>query len=366
MIPRRLNLALLLGLAGSVVAHALFFGVFGPRPLGPVRWGPAPRSDSAKVEQEMTVVLEPEPEPEPPKPSEFAIGEKTASGYAVHEVLSEQVPEARLAEQDQARLSMDLIGELGEDDAAAPSTGEEGAKQEAGGAGPPKIVIAIPVPLPSDRTTPFGLDPGMKLPQAVKDLPDRDAVRVQPGEADQRAGETTPAQANADAAREPPTEESPKVAPAEVAVVVSEAPSAAPTPQRQTGEAGAPSRSRPRGDPLPPSDSESDPFSQFGSAKLQAGRLEVQFGRKVKTRRPKLLLGGAIDVIYGQHGVDVVMRVSTDATGKVTGVRVTKSSGSNAIDTPIVVAMYEWWFEPPTDEKGNPRPDEFKFTIGLR
>src|SRR5699024_5157348 len=40
-------------------------------------------------------------------------------------------------------------------------------------------------------------------------------------------------------------------------------------------------------DPAPPSDSESDAFSVLGSAQFRGGRVTVQSGRQVKTRRPR-------------------------------------------------------------------------------
>jgi TonB family protein len=169
-------------------------------------------------------------------------------------------------------------------------------------------------------------------------------------------------QENEQAPRPP---ERPQVA---VLVPVTPAPPrpAMPAPRGPSGEEPG-SSERAAGDPLPPSDSDSDAFSQLnGSALLRQGRLEVQFGRKVKSRRPKFNTGGVVDLIYDQHGVDVVLSVATDATGKVTSVKVAKSSGSNAIDQPIIVSMYDWWFEPPKDQDGKPRPDHFKFTIGLR
>src|SRR3954447_11103249 len=53
----------------------------------------------------------------------------------------------------------------------------------------------------------------------------------------------------------------------------------------------------PSGDPAPMSDSESDPFSRLGTATYKDGALHIQFGRKVKTRRPKVLLAGMVDLM---------------------------------------------------------------------
>jgi TonB family protein len=62
----------------------------------------------------------------------------------------------------------------------------------------------------------------------------------------------------------------------------------------------------------------------------------------------------------------VTLKVNIDAAGKVTKARVHKSSGSNEIDQPCVVAMYEWWFEPLRDKAGNAVPDAVLFTITFR
>jgi TonB family protein len=118
-------------------------------------------------------------------------------------------------------------------------------------------------------------------------------------------------------------------------------------------------------DPAPQSDSESDAFSVLGSAQFRGGRVMVRSGRQVKTRRPKIGLAGMVDL--AEHSaVQVVLKVSVDATGKVTDVQVAKSSGSNEIDQPCRVAMYDWWFEPKKDAAGHALPDKFQFTISFR
>jgi TonB family protein len=118
-------------------------------------------------------------------------------------------------------------------------------------------------------------------------------------------------------------------------------------------------------DPAQKSDSEVDAFSVLGSAEFRDGRVTVQSGRQVKTRRPKIRLAGMIDMVQG-FTASVVLKVAVDATGKVTDVDVVRSSGSNEIDQPCRVAMYEWWFEPKKDARGRPVPDVFKFTISFR
>ena len=67
-----------------------------------------------------------------------------------------------------------------------------------------------------------------------------------------------------------------------------------------------------------------------------------------------------------RNTAQVVLKVSVDATGKVTDVQVAKSSGSNEIDQPCRVAMYDWWFEPKKNAEGRAVPDKFQFTISFR
>jgi len=90
--------------------------------------------------------------------------------------------------------------------------------------------------------------------------------------------------------------------------------------------------------------------------------LEVQKGRKVKTTRPRVLLPGELDLVAA-GGATVVLNIAIDATGKVTSAEVKESSGSNDIDQPCRVAVYDWWFEPSRDKKGRPIPDVLTFTI---
>jgi len=118
-------------------------------------------------------------------------------------------------------------------------------------------------------------------------------------------------------------------------------------------------------DPYQQSDSESDAFTTVGSAVVHDGRISVRSGRKIKTVRPLLLVPGILDTI-GAADPTVQLKVNIDATGKVTSVSVVHSSGSNDIDQPCVVAMYDWWFEPSRDSKGKPIPDVVLFTLSFR
>ena len=103
----------------------------------------------------------------------------------------------------------------------------------------------------------------------------------------------------------------------------------------------------------------------LGRAEYRDGRLTVRAGRKVRSRRPRIGLAGQVD-LYQRNITQVTLRVAIDATGKVTGVEVVRSSGSNEVDQPCLVSMYDWWFEPKKDAAGNPVADRFDFTIGFR
>jgi TonB family protein len=133
-----------------------------------------------------------------------------------------------------------------------------------------------------------------------------------------------------------------------------------------TGDGRQPGTQRPSGDPGQMSDSESDPFSKIGSAQvLRDGKLDVRFGRKIKTVRPHIPVVGQVDS-FALLNPSVTLKVNIDTTGKVTEVAIQKSSGSNEIDQPTLIAMYDWWFEPLHDSKGNAVADCVLFTINFR
>ncbi len=71
-----------------------------------------------------------------------------------------------------------------------------------------------------------------------------------------------------------------------------------------------------------------------------------------------------IDAYSGARAVTLRVRIEPD--GKVGSVNVFKSSGSNEIDQPCLVAMYEWWFEPLKDKRGVAVADTILFTLNFR
>lgn len=135
-------------------------------------------------------------------------------------------------------------------------------------------------------------------------------------------------------------------------------------PQAADGDGKQPGVPLPAGNPLPQSDSESDPFSRIsGNITVpRVGRLSPRLGRKVKTTRPQVNIAGELD-LFALNNPTVVLEVHIAPTGKVTDVKIAHSSGSNAIDEPTRVAVYDWWFEPAKDKLGKPVSDVIFFTV---
>jgi TonB family protein len=162
--------------------------------------------------------------------------------------------------------------------------------------------------------------------------------------------------------RAPPPTISQDISPATPAAVVAVPPTQ--KPQTEQGDGGQPGTPAASADPAQQSDSESDAFSKIDGVIRQDGRLEVQFGRQVKTVRPRLPISAMIDAALGARSV--TLKVSIGRDGNVTAVGVSKGSGSREVDQASLLAMYDWWFEPVKDKKGQPVPDMVYFTLNFR
>jgi TonB family protein len=178
-----------------------------------------------------------------------------------------------------------------------------------------------------------------------------------------------PASAFEPIAKGPDEARPPGTRPAEnaVAVVIGAEPSAARAPSRATETTSTRDLKRAAGpvaDAAPESDSESDAFARIGSVRFKNGKLDVRLGRKVKTVKPRFTIKGGLDQLSIVNPVTVV-RVTIADSGKVSDVRVIRSSGSNELDLPWVLAVYRWWFEPATDSAGNPTTDIVQLTLGI-
>jgi len=119
---------------------------------------------------------------------------------------------------------------------------------------------------------------------------------------------------------------------------------------------------KPAADPAPMSDSESDAFSTLGGVDFRDGKMEARFGRAFKSVRPRLSLAAQIDLMSIARP-RMVLKVAIDAKGEVTAVDVVRSTGSEQVDQPVKVAMYQWWFEPAKGPNGQPAADTFLFPI---
>lgn len=119
----------------------------------------------------------------------------------------------------------------------------------------------------------------------------------------------------------------------------------------------------PIGEPRQKSDSDSDIFSRISdSFVFHAGKLVARQGRKVKTTTPQVGIAGFKDAEQLDNAT-VVLEVHIAASGKVTDVKIAHSSGSNNLDEPTRLAIYDWWFEPARDKKGRPVPDVCYFSV---
>ena len=315
-------------IVASAAAHALVLATF--KKVQVSTGGPVTEY------AEMTVVYEAPQTAPAPEGSEFEIGKPLAEGYATHDLSGRREQAAREAPQDQPSLSLDPVGDsLTVDVPSAP--GGEGA------------MLAPAVPLPPAPALP---------PVPVPDGPDR-SVRLMLPVADRVAEPNPEAPVVPEIGRTEPDRLAVAVAPPAVAAPhVPAPPHPAPVPTPAPGRGGG-------ADPAPQSDSESDAFSVLGGVEFRAGKVTVQSGRRVKTRRPKVGLAGMVELAH-RGTARVELKVSVDRTGKVTNVDVARSSGSNDIDQPCRVAMYDWWFEPKKDAAGRAVPDQFLFTLSFR
>jgi TonB family protein len=303
-----------------------------------------------------TIARVPDADEKPVLP-EAEIGDKSGKGYATAQVDAPTDAKAPEADADQAYLGLTPPGvdKSGSGAGLAELTGENAAGGSTGGAAPRQAVRSI---------APFGVSTELKLPKPSQARPPQEPTAV----ADAGGAIFGPSAAPIiDPTNAPPlpTLVSPATQPSDATQL---ALGPQPTPASANAQASGGSA---RGEPLPTglparmADSESDPFSRLGTVTFSDGALQIQFGRKVKTRKPKILLAGTLDLITLRRA-KVVLDVDIDETGKVTTVKVDKSSGSNDIDQPTRVAVYDWWFEPKVDQAGKPVPDRVQFTINWR
>jgi TonB family protein len=341
MARRELNFAIALG--ASVALHGLFLSTTARlwRPwLGTARQVAAPPEVTVALQDPDKAALP------PPKPDEFEMGQATGHGIGSNASTGDRLLAAREADEDQALLSRNpgSSGRLVDQQRPDAPPGENGSGGQEGGsiaqqaapAAPPAAAVVVQAPA--------------SPPPAVKMTAQDPTATVA---------------ANADAPIDPP-----KVAALLTPAQIPKEPSppavatnnASQSIRPRTGDGRAPGVDLRQSDPAQKSDSESDPFARIGSLVFHDGILEVQKGRKVKTTRPRVLLPGEVD-LAARGGATVVLSIAVDPTGKVTSAQILHSSGSNDIDQPCRVAVYDWWFEPSRDKQGRPIADVLTFTI---
>ena len=253
----------------------------------------------------------------------------------------------------------------GSDAAVARANGEVSVRGQPGGP-PPRPAPPAAEAVASEATPTFKLFPSsteFKGPRVARKPPVANLIGSGPAEPQAPATE--------ELVPEPDVPRLPAQTPQAVTVATAaatppEQPPTTPAPASPVNGSPTPGAvQQPAADPARMADSESDPFSKLGTVTFTEGALEIRFGRKVKTRKPKLLIAGQIDLLSLQRA-KVVLKIDIDETGKVTSVHVIKSSGSNEIDQPTRVAVYDWWFEPKKDPSGVAVADQVQFTIGWR
>lgn len=293
--------------------------------------------ESAEIARETAPVL-----PEPPEIDRYTkFGEAEGKGEALDSAIGERLMQGLLGEQDQAWLSRDPVGGGRLPDEPSPSIAPRGGDGGRPGA-----------PGEEGRAGMFGVPPALlKPPRIVK----RPAVIEEMME---KAAAVTEAE-RAKAALAAAAQDAKGM---EKLIAVADGGNAG---GNAGGGAGVPGARAEEADPAPQGDSESDAFSTKGSVMVTAGRIEARLGRDVKPVKPRLRIKAGLDV-YSIVDASVRLWVKIDATGKVTDVRIVKSSGSNDIDLPTVVAMYKWWIEPPKDKQGKPVADALQITFLFR
>jgi TonB family protein len=317
------------------------------------------------------------------------MGEDAGTGIGSNSSLGERPLQARQAEEDQALLSRDAegSGRIG-----APPSKWKGPTGDGSGGTPAVVATATPAPQPdaTPAPTPAVHEPSPPVekpsdaapPEPVKPpVQPVDAPKVEPSQAAQAApppidkrtevAMVLPAPNVSASARQAQADSQmpvdvPKPAPAPTppaAKPPTPTPPVAVAPRPETGDGRTRGLPIASADPLPQSDSDSDPFSRLsGSVIFHDGRLDVRMGRKIKTTRPQVRIAGQIDMI-ALNNPTVVLEVHIARTGNVTDVKIAHSSGSNQIDEPTRLAVYDWWFEPVKDKKGNPISDVIFFSV---
>jgi TonB family protein len=267
----------------------------------------------------------------PPPPTDLLFGDPNGTGDAANSAPGDRPIVGRDAGQVQAFLSRDPVG-----------AGEVGAEPTMNVL--PQGVAGDPAE-PLEKSTPADAKPPIAVvPPVGGDVSDVIGIR---------GTETAPLVRR----KVPVQPDDSKTAIAEQAPRLNEM-----VARSAGGDAPQTSRTPPA-DPAAMSDSESDPFAHgSNSIEFRDGRVDVRFGRKVKTVRPRLSLAAKFDLM-GMEYPRMVVRLHVEANGDVRDVEIIKSTGSRAADQEVKVALYQWWVEPPKDKRGTALADVAEFPI---
>lgn len=352
-----------LALACSLVLHLASFGLYieyahlrGFGDLAARNTGPKTRPTTAPADE---LIVYPE------------MGDDQGSGIGSNSSPGPEPMQAREADADQALLSRNPTG-AGRVD-LPPSlkrgpvgNGQGGQPVQSPAPSAPAVAPPLITETPVAQAKPIAPEPTPPAPAPVQvasalPLPKAEDGEIEPVE--KMPLLESPAPKAMEVKPEPKQTPKPAVQEAVPKVQVREiSPPAKPQAAQGDGkQRGVPPAA---GNPLPQSESDSDPFSRISGNIVvpRIGRLDPRLGRKVKTTRPQVNVAGEIDLI-ALNNPTVVLEVHIAPTGKVTDVKIAHSSGSNAIDEPTRVAVYDWWFEPAKDKSGKPVPDVIFFTV---
>ncbi len=119
------------------------------------------------------------------------------------------------------------------------------------------------------------------------------------------------------------------------------------------------------GTPLEHSDRDSDLFASEFSVQYERGQVKARQGREFKFARPRENLAAITDTAVISFPAVCRLKVETDEHGNVRRVTIDHSTGSSALDRIFELATYSSWFEPPKDDDGKPKRDQFTFAITL-
>ena len=303
------DLSLTIALCASLLAHGLLALITfeGARlQMATIRLPGFPRENPDVVEVD--------------PPDTANLGGAANDGFSPNSSPGKETIRAKDAPSDQALLSRDpqgpgRIGDL-PSFSLVPQTDETAA---ASSSSTPLVVLrrSEPVlPVPTDVPQPFGAGPDVR----VMLVP-----RVRPAHA-----------------RSPQSQQQPE--------------------QQQQQQSPIAKSNQRAADPAVMSPSESDAFSTLGGIEFRDGRIDSRLGRAFKSVRPQLGLAAQIDLM-GLTDPRIVLKLRIDATGKVVAVDVIHSTGSDSIDQPVKLVMYQWWFEPQKGPTGQAMAETIVFPI---